>query len=90
MKQELPLAFAENLAQNEPALARFEAMSEQEKQAVLESLKAVSSKKEMKQLVARLGAEPSEAKSATDNQWVSTGISESGNSSERRDGPGGE
>ncbi len=29
-------------------------------------------------------------KSATDNQWVSTGQSRPGDESERRDGPGGE
>ena len=90
MNRELPMAFAENLAQNEPALARFEAMSETEKDAVLAELKNVNSKKQMKELVNRLSSAGDCAKSATDNQWVSTGTAKPNDPQDRRDGPGGE
>ncbi len=90
MKQELPLAFVEHLAQNESAMARFEAMSEPEKNAVLNQLKNVQSKSQMRSLVDSIGKTGENQKTATDNQWVSTGLSNREDSRERRDGPGGE
>lgn len=51
----LPLGFGMALAQNEPAMQRFEAMTEAEKAALLQQVSNVSSKTEMEQLVANLG-----------------------------------
>lgn len=51
MKQELPLGFGMALAQNEAAMKRFEALSEQEKQAVLQRTHSVQPKQQMRQLV---------------------------------------
>lgn len=48
---ELPLGFGMALAQNEAAMQRFEALSDAEKQAVIESTHNVGSKQEMRQLV---------------------------------------
>lgn len=52
---ELPLGFGMALAQNEEAMKRFEALSEPEKQAVLQQAHNVNSKREMQALVARIG-----------------------------------
>ena len=51
---ELPLGFGMALAQNEAAMHVFEAMTDAEKQAVLEQCHQVHSKQEMQMLVARL------------------------------------
>ncbi len=51
---ELPLGFGMALAQNEAAMQRFEALSEAEKQAVLQQAHAVGSKREMQQLISRI------------------------------------
>jgi len=48
---ELPLGFLMALAQNEPALKRFEAMSEDEKKAFVARAHSVESKTEMRSLV---------------------------------------
>lgn len=48
---ELPLGFGMALAQNEAAMAEFEALSEEEKKAVIQKTHSVSSKKEMHSLV---------------------------------------
>lgn len=53
-KLELPLGFGMALAQNEPAMKRFEAMTEAQKRAVIERAHSVRSKSEMRQLVAGL------------------------------------
>lgn len=53
-KTALPLGFGMALAQNEPAMKRFEAMTESEKMTVIEQAKQVRSKREMQQLVSRL------------------------------------
>lgn len=50
----LPLGFGMALAQNEPAMKAFEALSETEKQAVIQKTHSVNSKREMQQLVASL------------------------------------
>ena len=47
----LPLGFGMALAQNEAAMKRFEALSEAEKQALIERTHTVSSKSEMRRLV---------------------------------------
>ena len=47
----LPLGLGMALAQNEAAMKRFEALSEAEKQALIERTHAVSSKSEMRRLV---------------------------------------
>ena len=47
----LPLGFGMALAQNEAAMKRFEALSEAEKQALIERTHKVSSKSEMRRLV---------------------------------------
>lgn len=50
-KIELPLGLGMALAQNETAMARFEALSEDEKQKIVEKTHTVASKREMQQLV---------------------------------------
>lgn len=50
-EKELPLGFGMALAQNERAMAAFEALSETEKQAVLAKTHGVQSKQEMHALV---------------------------------------
>lgn len=54
MSLELPLGFGMALAQNEAAMKRFEALSESEKQAVLQQTHSVNSKQDMQRLVAGL------------------------------------
>ncbi len=54
MSTELPLGFGMALAQNEAAMRRFEHMSEEEKQAVLDQVHRVRSKAEMRRLVSGL------------------------------------
>lgn len=51
---ELPLGFGMALAQNERAMAKFESLSESEKQAVLARTHSVTSKQEMQALVSGL------------------------------------
>lgn len=51
---ELPLGFGMALAQNERAMAKFESLSESEKQAVLARTHSVTSKQEMQTLVSGL------------------------------------
>ncbi len=53
----LPVGFGMALAQNAPALRSFAAMSESEQQDVLERVKTVRSKNEMRQLVEQLAHE---------------------------------
>lgn len=48
---ELPLGFGMALAQNETAMRRFESLTEQEKQAVLQKTHTAHSKSEMRQIV---------------------------------------
>lgn len=50
-KRALPLGFGMALAQNERAMQEFEAMTDYEKNAVLQWAHTVSSKQEMQQLV---------------------------------------
>lgn len=54
MDRELPLGFGMALAQNEAAMRQFEALSEAEKQAVIQRTHNVRSRQEMQQLVASL------------------------------------
>lgn len=49
--KELPLSFVMNLAQNESALKRFEAMSAAERERLIDKTHAVSSREEMRSLV---------------------------------------
>lgn len=46
-KRELPLGFGMALAQNEHAMKRFESMSEEEKEKVVEHARSIGSKQEM-------------------------------------------
>lgn len=48
---ELPLGFGMALAQNEGAMARFEQLSQAEKDAMIEKCHQVNSKREMQNLV---------------------------------------
>lgn len=48
---ELPLGFGMALAQNETAMKKFEMLSEQKKQAVIQKTHSVNSKSEMHALV---------------------------------------
>lgn len=54
----LPLGFGMALAQNETALRKYEALTEVEKKALMNKIHAVSSKSEMRQLVAELADRP--------------------------------
>lgn len=54
MDLELPLGFGMALAQNEAAMKGFEALSETEKQAVIQRTHSVHSKQEMQRLVSSL------------------------------------
>ena len=49
--RDLPLGFGMALAQNEPAMKKFEALSESEKMAFVEKTHSVNSKSEMQALV---------------------------------------
>lgn len=44
------------LAQNEDAMQQFEALSDAEKQAIIQRTHSISSKQEMRQLVASIGS----------------------------------
>ena len=55
MNRELPIGFSMALAQNEAAMKQFEAISEPERQTILQRARNVSSKQEMQQLVWSLG-----------------------------------
>ena len=54
MGSDLPMGFSMALAQNEAAMKQFESLSEAEKQAVIQRTHSVTSKQEMRQLVASL------------------------------------
>lgn len=51
---DLPMGFGMALAQNEQAMKKFEALTEEEKQAVVQKAHTVSSKREMQSLVKSL------------------------------------
>lgn len=51
---DLPMGFGMALAQNEQAMKKFEALTEEEKQAVVQKTHTVSSKREMQSLVKSL------------------------------------
>ena len=51
MANDLPLSFVMNLAQNESAMKRFQAMSETEKADIINKTHSVHSKEEMRSLV---------------------------------------
>lgn len=51
---DLPMGFGMALAQNEQAMKKFEALTEEEKQAVVQKTHTVSSKREMHSLVKSL------------------------------------
>ena len=53
---ELPLGFGMALAQNEQAMHAFEAMTEEQTRSVIERTHAVTSRREMQQLVSGLVA----------------------------------
>lgn len=57
MELELPLGFGMALAQNEAAMHRFEALTDAEKQAIIQKTHNVRSKSEMQQLVAGIGTQ---------------------------------
>ena len=54
MGPDLPMGFSMALAQNEAAMKQFESLSEAEKQAVIQRTHSVTSKQEMRRLVASL------------------------------------
>lgn len=54
MNIDLPLGFGMALAQNEAAMKQFESLSEADKRAVIQRTHSVTSKQEMRQLVASL------------------------------------
>ncbi len=52
--RDLPLGFGMALAQNEPAMKKFESLSENEKMSFVEKTHSVNSKSEMQSLVESL------------------------------------
>lgn len=50
----LPLGLGMALAQNEPAMQKFESMTQAEKQAIIRQAHQIGSKSEMQQLVSGL------------------------------------
>lgn len=54
----LPVGFGMALAQNQTALRKYEALTEQEKKTLMNRIHAVQSKSEMRQLVAELADRP--------------------------------
>lgn len=54
----LPLGFGLALAQNETALRKYEALTERERDSLMNRIHAVQSKGEMRQLVAELADRP--------------------------------
>ncbi|MCI8327264.1 MAG: hypothetical protein HFI37_05750 [Lachnospiraceae bacterium] len=51
MNQDMPVGFSFALGENERALAQFAEMTDQEKKQVLETARAVQSKRDMRSLV---------------------------------------
>lgn len=87
---QLPPDFAEALSYNSAASNCFYGMSEAEKKSVIEQVRSINSELQMYQLINTLATGGNLRKTATDNQWVSTGIPEDPDNRPRRDGPGGE
>ncbi len=54
--QEVPIGFGMALAMNEAAMARYAALSEQQKQSVLNKAHTARSKREMHQIVNSIAA----------------------------------
>ena len=54
----LPLGFGMALAQNETALRKYEALTEAEKKTLMNKIRGVQSKSEMRRLVAELADSP--------------------------------
>lgn len=54
MDMDLPMGFGMALAQNKAAMKQFDSLSEVQKQAIIQRTHSVSSKQEMRQLVASL------------------------------------
>lgn len=91
----MPVGFEMALAQRPEAMEKFASFDEAKKQEIIDGTRYVSSKQEMRQYVDRMilmddGKTQNSLKSATNNQWVSTGIVRPTDKSERKDGPGGE
>lgn len=55
--QEMPLGFSFALAQNPEAMQRFSALSQPERERILQKAHSVSSKREMQALVSELSAQ---------------------------------
>lgn len=53
-KIELPLGFGMALAQNETAMQKFESLTEEQKQSVIQQTQSVKSRREMQQFVSDL------------------------------------
>ena len=94
-KYKIPVGLGMALAQRPEAMEKFAALSETKKQEIIAGTSSVSSKEEMRQYVDRIifmdnNKKQDSQKSATDNQWISTGIVHPSDKSDRRDGPGGD
>ncbi len=59
---QLPLGFGMALAQNEPAMKKFESLSDAEKQFIVQQTHSITSRQEMQNLVSSLTSD-----SATNN-----------------------
>ncbi len=53
--KQVPVGFGMALAMNEPAMAAYAAMTEQQRQAVLNKARNARSKREMQQIVSSIG-----------------------------------
>mgnify|MGYP001630550519 CR=1 FL=1 len=54
-REEMPIGLSFSMSMNEKAMSAYAGMGEEEKRKVIEAAKQVSSKKEMQNLVSRLG-----------------------------------
>lgn len=53
-RKELPIGFGMELAENETAMMKFEALSNAQKEAIVQQSRNVHSREEMRRLVSRL------------------------------------
>ena len=57
-RQQLPVGFGNMLIQNKTAMRKFEALTEPERESLIQRTRSARSKKEMRQLVAELADRP--------------------------------
>ncbi len=63
LQKEMPLGFVMSLAQNSEALECFNALSDEEKQSIINKTSTIRSKSEMRKFVGNIAAEQERSKS---------------------------